>query len=246
VAKSWKKQIKLSAEKEKCLLSLIWKFALKTELCDCYELDAEWEALKRVALRLAGFEGCEDLALLPHHHRLSTKTCFEVSHTDVRPVSHSERDDVLLANIMQCLDSIEVKVSSLKSAGVANDDEVLSLKAELNAFALKICQHGVELDSESTSSLTALNKMQRKIQKRKEKPAQAHAHVTPALVLEAMHHIYSLSHTWRQRLVCGGHTMQRKSLTWSEILYSSIKSYVKTRNMISGTYKLSQFVDQCH
>jgi hypothetical protein len=245
MAKSWKKQIsklKLSADKEKYLLSMIWKFALETELCDCNELDAEWEALTRVALRLAGFEGCEDLVLLPHHNRLSTKTCFEVSHTDVRQVSHSERDDVLLANIMQCLDSIEIRVASLKSAGVSNHDEVLSLKAELNAVALKICQHGVELDSESTSSLTALSKVQRKIQKRMEKPAEAHTAVTPELVLKVMRHIYSLSHTWCQRLVCSGHTMQRKSSTWSEILNSSIKSYVKTRNMISGTYKISQFV----
>lgn len=259
MAKSWKKQIsklKLSAENEKHLLALIWRFALQTELCDCSELDSEWEALTRVALRMAGFTSVDDLILLPHDLRLSTKTSFEANHTESSQASVAgiqqaisfesagDEESILLADIIRSLESIAVEADSLKCAGVSDADKLERLKAELDIVIKKICQNGVELESgtASSSSLTTLSKLQTKVCKMKDKPAKVDQIVTRELVMKAMQHIYKLSHTWCQRLVCGGHTMQRKSSTWSEILNSSIKRYVKSRNMLSGTYLLSSFV----
>jgi hypothetical protein len=254
MAKSWKKQIsklKLSADNEKHLISLIWRFALRTELCDCDELDSEWEELTRVALRMAGITKYDDLVLLPRDLRLSTKTSFasqteEVGQSSVSSHQDAEcsRDDesILLAEIIQCVDSISVRVDELKSADVQSGDKIQLLKAELDAVLLKICRRGVELESESTCLLTSFSRLNGKIQKNRKKPAKEDQVVTDGLVLEVMQHIYSLSHTWCQRVVCSGHTMQRKSSTWSEILNSSIKRHVKSRNMLNGTYMLSSFV----
>ena len=255
--KSWKKQIsklKLSPDYEKHLLSLIWNFALKTELCDCNDLDSEWEALTRVALRMAGFTNFDDLILLPRDLRLSTKTSFEATHSDEPSLASGsghqdtrsavEVESIILSDIMRCLDSIAVEMDSLKSTAVPSGNKLQLLKAELDAVALKICQRGVELESTTSSSLTSLCRVQKKIQKAKKKTAKQDqvVSVTRELVLDVMQHIYKLSHTWCQRLVCSGHTMRRKSSTWSEILNSSIKRYVKSRNMLSGTYLLSSFI----
>jgi hypothetical protein len=254
IPKSWKNQIaklKLPSDKAKLLLSLIWKFALMTELCDCNQLDAEWEEITRTALRLAGFSTFDDLTLIPDKFCLALKNPCQDTEAGLELSSDGASTawvhEAAPLEIVELVDSISSGIRSLNDESTSEGEILQDLRSKLDVVLMEISQKRSQSELQQKCSKIAVQRIQQSFQKGKGQKGNGTASkdtpmVTRELVLEAMQHIYSLAHTWCQRIVCSGHNMQRKSSTWSEILNSSIKRYVEVKKFLGGTYMLSHFV----
>ena len=214
----------------------VWSFILDTVICDPEQLDFQWEARIRSAMRLLllPIDELESLVRLPDSLRLGRKDFQGIR--DFAPESSLPNEEL----IAQLGDN-----SSICFEGKSTDDIKATRCKIMKTILSKPSRQSnhTELE-EQFLMLRTIDGVLKDRQREKARPSQQK--ITAKSVADCFHHLYKNMSRWCLRLRYQGHVWGLISSAWSECNFSVIDRFMNQFGSLRSQSDVDLFFQKCN